>query len=120
MIPIVKINEASSPAIGFKASAACAEVAMLVTPLAFNVAAVVIMIETAIRLEKPIPDGSSSDAPVIRPGPKTPSRRGLLDPTARLGSPAVDIMTGFFGLGMNAVVEVSRAFSSRGMLRLSG
>lgn len=55
MIPIVKINEANSPAIGFKASAACAEVVMLVTPLAFNVAAVVIMIETAIRLEKPIP-----------------------------------------------------------------
>src|SRR3954469_12897808 len=49
-IPSAKIVSASEPAIGRNASAACAEVAMSVTPLTFSVAAVVIMIASAIRL----------------------------------------------------------------------
>ena len=51
----MKISDANSPAIGFKACAACADVSTLVMPLAFSVAAVVTIIDTAITFEKAMP-----------------------------------------------------------------
>ena len=53
IIPIVKINEANSPATGFSDCAACAEVSIVVTPLAFSVAAVVIIIEIGTASRNP-------------------------------------------------------------------
>ena len=55
MIPAANTANANSPAIGRSASAACAEVWMLVSPCAFKVAAVVMMMNRLIRLENPIP-----------------------------------------------------------------
>jgi hypothetical protein len=55
MIPAANSAKVSSPAIGRKASAACAAVSILVIPWAFNVTAVVTMMKKAMRLETSIP-----------------------------------------------------------------
>jgi len=49
------MSSAKGPAIGFKASAACAELSISVLPWACSVAAVVTIIESAIRFEKAMP-----------------------------------------------------------------
>ena len=54
-MPSAKMNSAKCPAIGLSASAACADVSISVLPLAFSVAAAVMMIEIAIKFEKAIP-----------------------------------------------------------------
>lgn len=55
MIPAANSAKVSSPAIGRKASAACAAVSILVIPWAFNVTAVVTMMKKAMRFEISIP-----------------------------------------------------------------
>lgn len=55
MMPSAKMSSARGPAIGFNASAAWAELWMSVLPCACKVAAVVMMIESAIRFENAIP-----------------------------------------------------------------
>lgn len=60
MMPTAKISDANSPAMGLSACAACAEVSILVTPWAFKVAAVVTMIEIAIRFENAMPASVSA------------------------------------------------------------
>ena len=55
MIPKLNNRNANSPAIGFNASAACAEVWMSLIPCPCNVTAAVNMMKNAIRFETPIP-----------------------------------------------------------------
>ena len=55
MMPKPKIRNANSPAIGRKASAACAEVWIFVMPCSCNVAAVEMMMKSATKLESAIP-----------------------------------------------------------------
>ena len=55
MMPAAKMAKAKAPAIGRSASAACAEVWMSVTPWAFSVAAVVMMMNSATRFESAMP-----------------------------------------------------------------
>jgi hypothetical protein len=60
MIPNAKTVKAKRPAIGRNASAAWEDVWMSVTPWALSVAAVVIMMKSAMILEIPIPTNVSS------------------------------------------------------------
>ena len=55
MMPAANSTKVNTPATGRSASAACDEVWISVMPCAFSVAAVVMMMKSAIRLEKPIP-----------------------------------------------------------------
>ena len=55
MMPNANRANVNTPAIGRSASAACAEVWMLVTPCAFRVAAVLTMMNRATTFEYPIP-----------------------------------------------------------------
>ena len=59
MMPSAKMNSANAPAIGLSASAACDEDWMSVMPVACSVAAVVMMIAIAIRLENAMPTSVS-------------------------------------------------------------
>ena len=60
MIPSAKITKANCPAIGLRASAACDEVSISLTPWALSVAAVVSMMKSAMMLERPMPTSVSS------------------------------------------------------------
>ena len=55
MMPRLNSRNAASPASGRSASAACADVAMSVIPLRCSVAAQLMMMNSAMRLENPMP-----------------------------------------------------------------
>ena len=88
MMPAANRAKASSPAIGRKASAACAAVSILVTPCAPSVAAVVTMMKKAMRFE----------ASHAYPGIDRDMPEGVLP---RIGAHAIsgaEAQTGFLGL----------------------
>jgi len=55
MMPRLNSRKAKRPAIGFSASAACADVWMSTTPLACSFAAVLMMMKSAMRFENHMP-----------------------------------------------------------------